>query len=123
MHAPSSDHGLSPRELVTLRLVALGYTNPEIAERVGSSLRTVESQRAAIRQKLDARTRADLVRFALDNGLLEDREPPDTEPGDIEPRDTEPGDIEPRDVEPRDVEPRDTEPRHTEPRHTEPGNG
>ncbi|HWW54543.1 MAG TPA: LuxR C-terminal-related transcriptional regulator [Acidimicrobiales bacterium] len=74
MNAPSADHGLSPKELVTLRLVALGHTNPEIAERVGSSLRTVEAQRAAIRQKLGARTRADLVRFALEQGLLADPE-------------------------------------------------
>jgi two-component system response regulator NreC len=76
MESPSPDHGLTRKEIEVLRLVALGYTNPEIAERVGSSLRTVEAQRASIRQKLGANSRADLVRYALDNGLMESSPPP-----------------------------------------------
>lgn len=63
---------LSDRELEVLRLVAFGLTNPEIAERLYVSVRTVESHRAHISQKLDARSRAELVRRALEAGLLDD---------------------------------------------------
>jgi DNA-binding NarL/FixJ family response regulator len=62
---------LSPQEEEVLRLVALGFTNAEIAARVGVSLRTVEGQRARVLQKLGHPTRAELVRYALDSGLFE----------------------------------------------------
>jgi two-component system response regulator NreC len=55
-----------------LRLVALGHTNPEIATQLFLSVRTVESHRAHIHQKLRVSTRAELVRYAIDNGLLDD---------------------------------------------------
>ena len=63
---------LSERELAVLRLVALGYTNAEIAAELYLSLRTVESHRAHVQQKLGTKARADLVRYARDHGLLEE---------------------------------------------------
>ena len=62
---------LSVREVEVLRLIALGHTNAEIAERLFLSVRTVETHRAHIQQKLRLATRADLVRYALDHGLLD----------------------------------------------------
>ena len=62
---------LSERERQVLRMVALGYTNSEVAERLYLSVRTVETHRAHIQQKLGLRGRADLVRYALANGLLD----------------------------------------------------
>ncbi len=61
---------LSEREIEVLRLVALGFTNPEIAGRLVVSVRTVESHRAHLQQKLGLRSRAELVRFAQEHGLL-----------------------------------------------------
>jgi len=66
--------GLSDRERDVLRLIALGYTNGEIADQLGLSVRTVESHRAHIQQKLGMGKRSELVRYALDSGLLEDSE-------------------------------------------------
>ncbi len=66
---------LSDREVEVLRLVALGLTTAEIAERLGVSVRTVESHRSHIHDKLGARSRAELVRLARDAGLLDE---PDT---------------------------------------------
>ena len=62
---------LSAREVEVLRMIALGYTNAEIAERLYLSIRTVESHRAHIQQKLRRSSRADLVRYALDHGLVD----------------------------------------------------
>jgi two-component system, NarL family, response regulator NreC len=62
---------LSEREVEVLRLIALGHTNAEIAGQLYLSVRTVESHRAHIQQKLRLSTRAELVRYALDRGLLE----------------------------------------------------
>jgi two-component system response regulator NreC len=62
---------LSEREVEVLRMIALGHTNSEIAERLYLSIRTVESHRAHIQQKLRRSSRADLVRYALDHGLVE----------------------------------------------------
>ncbi len=67
---------LSERETNVLRCIALGLTNAEIAERLYVSVRTVETHRAHIQQKLDLRSRAALVRFARDTGLLDDETPP-----------------------------------------------
>jgi two-component system, NarL family, response regulator NreC len=63
--------GLSERELEILRLIALGHTNSEIAEQLFLSVRTVESHRAHIQQKTRRASRAELVRYALDHGLIE----------------------------------------------------
>ncbi|WP_229022997.1 response regulator [Actinomarinicola tropica] len=62
---------LSERELDVLRLIALGLTNAEIGERLYVSVRTVETHRAHIHQKLNVRTRAELVGFAREAGLLD----------------------------------------------------
>ena len=69
---PGPPGDLTERELEVLRLIALGHTNHEIAEQLFLSVRTVETHRAHIQHKLDRTTRAELVRFALDTGLLED---------------------------------------------------
>ncbi len=61
---------LTPTETEVLRQIALGHTNAEAADLLGSSLRTIETHRAHIQQKLDLHTRAALVRVALDAGLL-----------------------------------------------------
>ncbi len=63
--------GLTHRETDILRLIALGHTNPEIAEQLFLSVRTVETHRAHIQRKLGRTTRAELVRFALDEGLVD----------------------------------------------------
>jgi two-component system response regulator NreC len=62
---------LSDRELEILRLIALGHTNAEIADRLFLSVRTVESHRSHIQQKLRLAKRSELVRYALERGLLE----------------------------------------------------
>lgn len=62
---------LSEREAEVLRLIALGHTNAEIGELLFLSVRTVETHRAHIQQKLGRSTRAELVRYALDHGLLD----------------------------------------------------
>lgn len=64
---------LSPREREVLRLLALGYTNQEIARELVVSVRTVESHRAHVMSKLRAESRAAMVRHALDAGLLDHR--------------------------------------------------
>lgn len=61
---------LTAREREVLRLLALGHTNHEIAERLVVSVRTVESHRAHVMTKLRVSTRAGLVREALRAGLL-----------------------------------------------------
>ncbi|HEX5762571.1 MAG TPA: response regulator transcription factor [Solirubrobacterales bacterium] len=63
--------GLTEREAEVLGLVALGFSGPEIAEKLVLSERTIETHRAHIQQKLGVTTRAELVRFALDNDLIE----------------------------------------------------
>ena len=67
---------LSDRETEVLTLIALGLTNPEIAERLYVSVRTVETHRAHIQQKLNVRNRAELVRLAREAGLLDDQPTP-----------------------------------------------
>jgi DNA-binding CsgD family transcriptional regulator len=65
-----SGDGLSPRETEILRLIALGHTSVEIAGMLHLSRRTVETHRAHIHRKLEMRTRAELVRYALDRHLI-----------------------------------------------------
>jgi two-component system response regulator NreC len=67
----ASPDDLSERELDVLRLIALGHTNAEIADRLFLSVRTVESHRSHIQQKLRLAKRSELVRYALERGLLE----------------------------------------------------
>lgn len=61
---------LTPRELEVLRLIADGYTNQEIADQLVISVKTVETHRAHILEKLGLRTRAELVRYAREKGLI-----------------------------------------------------
>jgi two-component system response regulator NreC len=65
---------LSDRERDVLRLLALGHTNQEISGQLYISVRTAETHRAHIMQKLRLTTRAQLVRYALGQGLLEDKD-------------------------------------------------
>jgi two-component system response regulator NreC len=62
---------LSPRETDVLRLMALGHTNREIGEQLDLSVRTVETHRAHIQQKLGLTTRPELTRYALENNLID----------------------------------------------------
>jgi two-component system response regulator NreC len=63
---------LSQREREVMRLVALGYTNRQIAEQLYLSVKTVETYRARLMDKLDLQSRSALVRYALRMGLLDD---------------------------------------------------
>ena len=67
---PGPPDDLSPREVDVLRLIALGHTNAEIAEQLFLSVRTVETHRSHIQQKLRLSGRAELVAYALDRGLI-----------------------------------------------------
>ena len=67
----AEDDPLSDRERDVLRLLAFGHTNQEISEKLYISVRTAETHRAHIMQKLRLSTRAELVRYALEQGLLE----------------------------------------------------
>lgn len=67
---PGPPDGLSQRELDILRLIALGYTNAQVADALFLSVRTVETHRSHIQQKLGLADRAELVRYALDNRLV-----------------------------------------------------
>lgn len=62
--------GLSDRETEIVKLIALGHTNGEIADQLFVSIRTVESHRANIQNKLKLSGRAELVRYALEQGLI-----------------------------------------------------
>jgi two-component system response regulator NreC len=64
---------LTSREIEVLRLIVRGYTNRQMGEKLNLSVRTVESHRANLMEKLQLRSRVDLVRFAAENGLLETR--------------------------------------------------
>lgn len=65
-------HQLSDREAQVFKLVALGHRNSEIAEMLHLSVKTVETYKARLKQKLGLRSRAALVRYALELGILED---------------------------------------------------
>jgi len=73
---PSAEMGgvrrtaLSPRESEVLRMIALGHTLPEIAQKLGLSVKTVETHKAHLMEKLGLRSRSDLVRYAIKNGLV-----------------------------------------------------
>ena len=67
---------LTEREFDVLRLLVLGHTNAEIAALLHLSVRTIEAHRAHLQQKLRRPSRAELVRYALDRGLLQGTEDP-----------------------------------------------
>ncbi len=67
---PGPPDDLSEREVDVLRLIALGHTNSEIGEQLYLSVRTVETHRSHIQQKLRLSTRAELVGYALKRGLI-----------------------------------------------------
>jgi two-component system response regulator NreC len=67
---PGPPDNLSEREVEVLKLVALGHTNAEISQQLYLSVRTVESHRAHIQQKARTTTRAELVAYAREHGLL-----------------------------------------------------
>jgi two-component system response regulator NreC len=69
---PGPPDDLSDREVEVLRLIALGHTNSEIAQQLYLSVRTVETHRSHIQQKLRVSSRAELVRYALHRGLIAD---------------------------------------------------
>jgi two-component system response regulator NreC len=73
--APAEPSGppddLSEREVEVLRLIALGHTNSEIATQLFLSTRTVETHRSHIQQKIRRTTRAELVRYAFEHGLVD----------------------------------------------------
>jgi len=71
-HRRAERDPLSDRERQVLRLLALGHTNQEIARMLYISVRTAETHRAHVMQKLRLQTRADLVRYAIEQGLLEE---------------------------------------------------
>lgn len=68
---PEDQTVLSPRETEVLKLMALGHTNREIGEQLSLSVRTVETHRAHIQQKLGLSSRPELTRYALANGLID----------------------------------------------------
>lgn len=68
--APPPD-GLTQREVEVLRLIALGHTNPEIASQLDLSVRTIESHRAHILQKIRRTSRSELVHYAFEHGLVD----------------------------------------------------
>jgi two-component system, NarL family, response regulator NreC len=72
VHAP-----LSEREEEVLRLIAWGLSNKEIAHRLALSVKTIESYKATALQKLGIRTRADILRHAMEHRWLEDDLAPD----------------------------------------------
>ncbi len=70
MRATGREDDLTPREVEIARLIALGHTSAEMAEKLHLSARTVETHRSRIHRKLGLTTRAQLVRYALRRGLF-----------------------------------------------------
>ena len=68
--SPGALEPLSERERDVLYLLALGYTNQEIGEKLFISVRTVDTHRAHIMRKVQLQTRSELVMFALANGVI-----------------------------------------------------
>lgn len=71
LHGNESGTDLTAREQNFLSLMAMGYSNKEIAEELSVSVKTVESYRAKIKDKLNLRTRHELVRYAFKKGLMD----------------------------------------------------
>lgn len=68
--APDGAQALTPREIDVLRLLAQGYTNRQVAEQLGISVRTVEYHRANLGEKVQASGRVELMKYAEEHGLL-----------------------------------------------------
>jgi two-component system, NarL family, response regulator NreC len=68
---PIPGQSLTPREREAVQFIAEGKSNKELAQHMGVSLRTAESHRAAVMQKLGLKTIGELVRYALRNGIIE----------------------------------------------------
>ncbi len=68
---PAAPDNLTEREVQVLKLIALGHTNAEVADRLFLSVRTIESHRTHIQRKIGHSTRAELVSYARDHGLIE----------------------------------------------------
>ena len=66
-----STEALTPREIDVLKLIVQGYTNRQIGEELNISIRTVESHRGNLSEKLGRRSRVELVRYAREHGLIE----------------------------------------------------
>lgn len=64
---------LSKREKEVLGLVALGFTNKQIASKIMVSIKTVESHKSRIKEKLNIHNRSDLVKYAMDKGLMNNK--------------------------------------------------
>ncbi|MNP87584.1 Oxygen regulatory protein NreC [compost metagenome] len=64
---------LSPREQEVLLLIALGHTQQEIAEQLAVSIKTVDSYKTRIREKLNLTKRSDMVRYALKHNIISDK--------------------------------------------------
>ena len=62
---------ITPRETEVLNLIAQGYTNRQVSEMLCISIRTVESHRASIMDKLNLQSRVELIRYARDHGMLD----------------------------------------------------
>jgi DNA-binding NarL/FixJ family response regulator len=76
---PVDDYdSLSPRERQVLKLVALGHTNQQVAEMLYLSVKTAETYRARLMAKLGLTSRAALVRYALEHGVLDESAPSKT---------------------------------------------
>lgn len=68
---PPSTASLSPRENDVLRLIAFGFSNKEIGARLAVSVKTVETYKARAMEKIDAKSRVDIVRFATKQGWFD----------------------------------------------------
>lgn len=68
---PLSDNQITKREVEVLRLIASGLSNSQIAEELFISIRTVDAHRNHIMQKIDARSTADLVKYAIKNEIID----------------------------------------------------
>ena len=68
--SPGAERELTNREFEVAQLLTRGYINREIAERIDVSIKTVETYKARIMEKLELRSRADLVRYAIRQGWL-----------------------------------------------------
>jgi DNA-binding NarL/FixJ family response regulator len=64
--------GLTPREEEVMRMIARGYSNKEIAGQLGVSVKTVETHKARATDKLDIHNRAGIVRYAMEQGWMQD---------------------------------------------------
>lgn len=74
--APPPADALSDRERDVLLRIAQGFSNKEIAAALGLSVKTVETYKARVAEKLALRTRVDIVRFAARQGWLDEPRPP-----------------------------------------------